>query len=48
MTKLDGRTAEAATKQLDYSLRWLRTDYVDLLQISVRLHWGHDRDWNVD
>jgi predicted aldo/keto reductase-like oxidoreductase len=33
MTKLDGRTAEAATKQLDESLRWLRTDHVDLLQI---------------
>jgi predicted aldo/keto reductase-like oxidoreductase len=33
MTKLDGRTADAATKQLDDSLRWLRTDYVDLLQI---------------
>jgi aryl-alcohol dehydrogenase-like predicted oxidoreductase len=33
MTKLDGRTADAATKQLDASLRWLRTDYIDLLQI---------------
>lgn len=33
MTKLDGRTAAAATKQLDESLRWLRTDHVDLLQI---------------
>ncbi len=33
MTKLDGRTAEAATRQLDQSLRRLRTDHVDLLQI---------------
>ncbi len=33
MTKLDGRTAEAATKQLDDSLRRLRTDHLDLLQI---------------
>jgi aryl-alcohol dehydrogenase-like predicted oxidoreductase len=33
MTKLDGRTAEAVSKQLDESLRRLRTDHVDLLQI---------------
>jgi predicted aldo/keto reductase-like oxidoreductase len=33
MTKLDGRTAASATKQLEESLRWLRTDHVDLLQI---------------
>jgi aryl-alcohol dehydrogenase-like predicted oxidoreductase len=33
MTKLDGRTAEAAAKQLHESLRRLRTDHVDLLQI---------------
>jgi aryl-alcohol dehydrogenase-like predicted oxidoreductase len=33
MTKLDGRTAEAATEQLDQSLRRLQTDHVDLLQI---------------
>jgi aryl-alcohol dehydrogenase-like predicted oxidoreductase len=33
MTKLDGRTALAATRQLDESLRRLRTDHVDLLQI---------------
>ncbi|HEX8792214.1 MAG TPA: aldo/keto reductase [Polyangiaceae bacterium] len=33
MTKLDGRTAEAAAAQLDQSLRRLRTDHVDLLQI---------------
>jgi aryl-alcohol dehydrogenase-like predicted oxidoreductase len=33
MTKLDGRSAAAASKQLDESLRRLRTDHVDLLQI---------------
>ncbi len=33
MTKLDGRTAQAATQQLDESLRRLRTDHLDLVQI---------------
>src|SRR6185312_11728084 len=33
MTKLDGRTAQAAAKQLDESLRRLKTDHVDLLQV---------------
>jgi aryl-alcohol dehydrogenase-like predicted oxidoreductase len=33
MTKIDGRTAAAAMKQIDESLRWLRVDHVDLLQI---------------
>jgi aryl-alcohol dehydrogenase-like predicted oxidoreductase len=33
MTKIDGRTARGATEQLDQSLRRLRTDHVDLLQI---------------
>jgi aryl-alcohol dehydrogenase-like predicted oxidoreductase len=33
MTKLDGRTQEAATKQLEQSLRRLKTDVVDLVQI---------------
>jgi aryl-alcohol dehydrogenase-like predicted oxidoreductase len=32
MTKLDGRTKEEATKQLDESLRRLQTDHVDLIQ----------------
>ena len=32
MTKIDGRTAKAATAQLEESLRRLKTDYVDLLQ----------------
>jgi predicted aldo/keto reductase-like oxidoreductase len=32
MTKIDGHTAEAATRQLDESLRRLQTDHVDLLQ----------------
>jgi aryl-alcohol dehydrogenase-like predicted oxidoreductase len=33
MTKLDGRTKRAATEQLEQSLRRLRTDVIDLVQI---------------
>lgn len=32
MTKIDGRTRQAAAAQIDESLRRLRTDHVDLLQ----------------
>jgi uncharacterized protein len=32
MTKIDGRTKEAARQQLDESLRRLQTDHIDLLQ----------------
>jgi predicted aldo/keto reductase-like oxidoreductase len=32
MTKIDGRTKEAAAKQLDESLKRLQTDHLDLLQ----------------
>lgn len=32
MTKIDGRTREAAAKQIDESLKRLQTDHVDLLQ----------------
>jgi aryl-alcohol dehydrogenase-like predicted oxidoreductase len=32
MTKIDGRTKKAASKQLDQSLRRLRTDRIDLVQ----------------
>lgn len=32
MTKIDGRTRESATKQLDESLKRLQTDTIDLLQ----------------
>lgn len=33
MTKVDGRTRESATRQLEDSLRRLETDHVDLLQL---------------
>ncbi len=33
MTKIDGRTKQAATQQLEESLRRLQTDHIDLLQI---------------
>lgn len=33
MTKLDGRTRQAASQQIDESLRRLQTDHIDLLQI---------------
>jgi aryl-alcohol dehydrogenase-like predicted oxidoreductase len=33
MTKLDGRTKDAATKQLEQSLQRLKTDVIDLVQI---------------
>ena len=33
MTKIDGRTAQSATQQLEQSLERLQTDHVDLMQI---------------
>jgi predicted aldo/keto reductase-like oxidoreductase len=33
MTKIDGRTSEAAQRQIDESLRRLQTDHLDLLQL---------------
>src|SRR5262249_56099488 len=32
MTKIDGRTREAAARQIDQSLKRLQTDHLDLLQ----------------
>ena len=37
MTKLDGRTKESAAKQLDESLRRLKTDHIDLVQIHENI-----------
>ena len=40
MTKLDGRTAQAATEQLEQSFKRLKTDVIDLVQIHevIRLN----------
>jgi aryl-alcohol dehydrogenase-like predicted oxidoreductase len=38
MTKVDGRTRAAATRQLDESLRRLQLDTIDLLQIHEVIH----------
>jgi diketogulonate reductase-like aldo/keto reductase len=39
MTKIDGRTAEAAMGQLETSLRRLQTDHLDLLQFHEIIRW---------
>src|SRR5262249_14916905 len=43
MTKIDGRTREAAARQLDESLRRLQTDHIDLLQ-HHEVIWLEDPD----
>jgi predicted aldo/keto reductase-like oxidoreductase len=40
MTKIDGRTREAATQQLEESLRRLQTDHIDLLQFHEIIRMG--------
>jgi uncharacterized protein len=44
MTKVDGRTAQAASQQLDQSLQRLQTDHVDLIQIHEVIRMS-DADW---
>jgi predicted aldo/keto reductase-like oxidoreductase len=39
MTKIDGRTAEAAMGQLETSLKRLQTDHLDLLQFHEIIRW---------
>ena len=39
MTKIDGRTREAAAQQIDESLRRLQTDHLDLLQLHEVIGW---------
>ncbi|MBE0446602.1 MAG: aldo/keto reductase [Actinobacteria bacterium] len=39
MTKVDGRTKDAAGKQLDESLMRLQVDYIDLLQLHEVIRW---------
>jgi uncharacterized protein len=40
MTKIDGRTSQAALQQLDESLRRLKTDHLDLLQFHEIIRMG--------
>lgn len=40
MTKIDGRTGDAARKQIEDSLRRLKTDHIDLLQIHEVIRMG--------
>src|SRR6266568_8515046 len=49
MTKIDGRTKEAAAKQIDESLKRLQTDHVDLLQFHEVIRYDDpDRIFSED
>jgi aryl-alcohol dehydrogenase-like predicted oxidoreductase len=49
MTKLDGRTAKAATAQLEQSLRRLQTDVIDLVQVHEVIRFTDpDRSFAAD
>src|SRR5204862_6231606 len=49
MTKIDGRTKEAAAKQIDESLKRLQTDNVDLLQFHEIIRYDDpDRIFSED
>ena len=47
MTKIDGRTTQTATEQINQSLGWLKTDHIDLLQFHEVLRFDDpDRIFN--